>query len=307
MSEYDVMIIGGGPAGLSAATLLGAEGKRVLLLERESDIGGQISHSSWVENLLPFSDGFSGEHFRTETRKQIEKFGVVLVTGTPVVMLEKVATKFPQIGQGVFMLNQHYFGRAVLLATGLAPKTGDYEIDADCSVRLAPRLLETVEPGDSVLIVGGGNSAAQAALHYRRRGANVTFLVRKSLEETMDGYYVRQMEPFPQYYGDFLGADSDNGLARVAMRFTTGEIATTHFNHIHVLTGSVPDTSWLPAEVQRDDSGYVITDRRHMTTLPGLFAVGDCESDSVKRLSCAIGNAGEVARFINQYMRGELK
>lgn len=290
---YDTLVIGAGPGGLSAATTGSMEGLQVLLLEGAKVIGGQIAHSALVENLLPHAEGFSGDHFRQHALAQCSRFGVDLRTGYHAAHLTGDAS------QG-FQINNRFYGRSVILSMGVSPKKLPFTIsDPGVIINNSPA-LSPVKAGDVVVLYGGGNSVGQAAVEYHSRGAYVTVLSRRPLSETMSAYLIDKLR------------NSGVAIAVGEIDYVHGSWVVTNTNeewaadYLHVMIGSVPYTSWLPPSIKKDDSGYIITDNRHMTNVRGIFAVGDIVSNSVKRVSCAIGGANECIHYIHHFLRGEI-
>jgi thioredoxin reductase (NADPH) len=286
---YDLIIIGAGPGGLSAATTACMEGLKVLLLEDQPHVGGQISHSALVENLLPHANGFSGAHFRQNALDQCLRFGVDLRVDYHAALLEG------DMRQG-FQINRHFYGRSVILAMGVSPKKLPFPVEASKVVINNSPALSDVVDRQVVVIYGGGNSAGQAAYEYRSRGALVTVMSRRPLEETMDAYLIRKLR------------DSSVHMVVDTIDYVDGHLVSTTNNdeywpdHLHVLIGAHPRTEWLPRAISKDEHGYIVTDLTHMTTLPGVFAIGDVVSNSVKRVSCAIGNANETIHYLHHYL-----
>lgn len=289
---YDTIVVGAGPGGLSAATTASMEGIKVLLLEGSILVGGQISHSALVENLLPHAHGFSGEHFRQNALEQCKRFGVDLRTGYHVGLLKGDDTRG-------FEINNRFYGRSVILSLGVTPKPLPFAVDmTTIAINNGPE-LSPVRAGDMVMVYGGGNSVGQAAIEYRSRGAYVTVLSRRPLEETMSSYLIAKLR-------------NSNALLVVGeIDYIDGQWIYTKdnnewaANHLHVMIGSVPHTNWLPPAIHLDDSGYIVTDSRHMTSVRGIFAVGDVVSNSVKRVSCAIGCANECIHYLHRHLKGE--
>lgn len=295
---YDVAIAGAGPSGLSAAIALVCEGRKVVLLDKANYVGGQIAHSHLVENVVGYPGGFNGEQFSQDAYNQAVNLGVDLLLGHQVMMLYKHGESF--------VLHTPYGGvqaRAVLLTVGVAPKPLPFEVSLDaeegaCNITNELHLLPA-NPGEHVLVYGGGNSAGQAASYYAKRGCSVTILSRRPVQETMDGRWIAAMAELgvQAQVGEIQHVSnsvvfSSNGLEQ--------SLVTPHT--LHAFTGGAPTTAWLEGVVARDDAGYIITSLGHQTVTPGIFAAGDCEAGSVKRFSCAIGGGSEAVSSISRYL-----
>lgn len=287
---YDVAIIGAGPAGLAAAATFATEGFDTLLLEGSPQVGGQISHSYWVENMIPFAHGFSGAHFREEALQQCTRLGVTIRVGYPVALLTK-------LDNSAFEINQHYYARTVVIATGVKSKGIPFPVQdsCGCTVRSTPELYP-VTPDSHVIVVGGGNSAGQAALYYATQTDFVTLVSRRSLTYTMSNYLIKKLalESIDAVVAYIRGLESRG------MVFTNGVYLPADVVHLFIHRG--PDTSWLSRLVDRDPDGYIRADPYHRTRTPGLFAVGDCVSGTTKRVACALGAATDVVPVVMRYL-----
>ncbi len=321
--EYDVVIAGAGPAGLAAGVYGASEGLKVLIVER-SAAGGQAVTSSRIENYLGFPNGISGEELSERALKQAARFGAEIVLTRCVERLDPLADAryCVQLDGG-----QRVSACAVLLATGVEWRI----LGADGVDRLqgrgvlygASRNEATNVVGKRVFVVGGGNSAGQAAVFFSNYAAEVTILVRgKGLELTMSQYLIEQLdakknvhvEPFTTV----VRAEGEDHLERVVTRTRAADgpeiVQTRAADALFVMIGADASTTWLPESLQRDSGGYICTGRDLNTwtlerepfpletSLPGIFCAGDVRHDSIKRVSSGVGEGSMAIAFIHQYL-----
>jgi thioredoxin reductase (NADPH) len=310
---YDVCIIGAGPAGLAAALSAGSEGLRTALVERTA-MGGQAGTSSLIRNYLGFPRGVSGAELAARASEQAIVFGVDMVYGGDGVGLAvdgdlRVVT----LANGDTVTT-----RTVVIATGVAYRTlAIPSLEALVGVGVfygaamaeAPALV-----GQHAYVVGGGNSAGQAAMHLSRFAAHVTVLVRSdSLAASMSEYLITSIEHTPnievRYCTAVDGGGGDTSLEWLDLRDErTGVGERVPAAGLFVLIGADPCTDWLPEIVERDDWGYVATragtdDRGFETSVPGVFAVGDVRRGSVKRVASAVGEGSACIRHVHDHLR----
>jgi thioredoxin reductase (NADPH) len=303
--EVDLVIVGGGPAGLGAAVYGASEGLDTLLIEGTA-LGGQAGMSRRIENYLGFPAGISGTELASRAITQARKFGARTATPYRAIALE------PGADRHVVRLEDDHevAARAVILATGAdyrrlpVADLGEYE---GTSVFYAAGPPEARQCGASrVAVVGGGNSAAQAAIWLARGGALVTLLHRRGdLRETMSDYLVRDLARYGVAVRDrseiaeLHGADGR--LEAVTLR--DGDRLSVSF--LFLFLGASPCTEWLGETVARDERGFVLaSDHVLETSVPGIFAVGDVRSGSVKRCATAVGEGAMVVRFVHERMAG---
>ena len=321
--DFDLLVIGGGPAGLAAAVYAASEGLTTLVVERES-IGGQAGSSSLIRNYLGFSRGVSGAELAQRGYQQAWVFGAHFVLMREVTRLHRDGDRF--IAQ-VSDLGE-VTARVVVLATGVSyRRLGVPSIEAltgsgvyyGASVSGAAGMT-----GLRAVVVGGGNSAGQAVLHLARYAAGVTLVVRgESLREGMSSYLVDQIEATPRIRvrtrAEVVDGDGKHRLERVLVRDNaTGSKEWIPADGLYIMIGAQPRTAWLPEEVARDRFGFVLTgndaaaDHRwtadrapfpYESTLPGLFAVGDVRGGSVKRVASAVGEGSVVISEVHQYLK----
>jgi thioredoxin reductase (NADPH) len=304
--EADLVVIGGGPAGLGAAVYGASEGLETLLVEG-SALGGQAGTSRRIENYLGFPAGISGSELTSRAVTQARKFGARTATPYRALAIE------PGDGRHVVRLEDDHevAARAVVLATGAEyrrlPVAGleDYE---GISVFYAAGPPEAQRCGGTrVGVVGGGNSAAQAAVWLARGGALVTLLHRRAdLRETMSDYLIAELER----YGVAVRSQSEvaelHGAGGELEAVTLRDGERLPFTTLFLFLGADPCTDWLGDELARDAKGFVLTGEAAgaggllETSVPGIFAAGDVRSGSVKRCATAVGEGAMVVRFVHE-------
>ena len=316
--EFDVAVVGAGPAGLAAAVYASSEGLDTVVFERES-IGGQASYSSRIRNYLGFQQGISGSDLTQRAYQQAWVFG------TTFVMMSEAESIRP--GEDYLRLKASGCAEvragAVVLAMGvdyrrldvpaLEPLTG-MGVFYGASAAEAELLA-----GCEVFVVGGGNSAGQAALHLARHAKRVTILVRgPSLAASMSRYLIDEIVTRPnielRFEAEVVDASGEARLETLTVRDrSTGRDETLAADALFVMIGARPYTDWLPEEIARDDYGYVITGSSagwtlerppflFESTMPGVFAVGDVRSGSVKRVASAAGEGSVAIQQVHRYL-----
>ncbi len=324
--HYDVVVIGGGPAGLAAAVYGASEGLCVLLVERNA-AGGQAGTSSRIENYLGFPNGISGDELSERAVRQAGQFGAEMVLTREVRDVESM--NMPDGGPGYCVEldgGDRVTAKTVILATGVDWR----RLEANGVDRLIGRgvlygAARTESPtviGKEVFIVGGGNSAGQAAMFFSNYAKSVTIVVRGAgLELSMSQYLIGQIagkknitiEPFTQVVS-VNGEDHLESICTV----TSGEAPRTRkADALFVMIGADASTDWLPKDLQRDERGYVCTGRDVSdlpswngkrppflleTNLPGFFCAGDVRHDSIKRVSSGVGEGSMAIAFVHQYL-----
>jgi len=317
---YDVVIVGAGPAGLAAAVYGASEGLRTALLEREA-FGGQAGTSSLIRNFLGFPHGVSGTELAGRAFQQAWQFGAHLIYGNPGVSLaDKGSARVLTLRDGTEVRS-----RAVVIATGVSYRrlqAPGLEPLAGAGVFYGAATVEAqAMAGKPVFVVGGGNSAGQAALHLSKYASSVTVLVRsRSLAASMSQYLIREIDSAAniqvRYRVEIAGAGGDGRLQHLHLTHRdTGTVEHTPAAGLFVLIGAQPFTEWLPGTVARDQWGYILTgpdtgDRWPQqrapllleTSLPGVFAVGDVRHGSVKRVASAVGEGSIAIRLVHEYL-----
>jgi thioredoxin reductase (NADPH) len=320
--SYDVVIVGAGPAGMAAGVYGSSEGLSVLIVERCA-AGGQAGTSSRIENYLGFPEGISGEDLTGRGFKQATRFGA------EVALTRSVEKLTPSSGGYVCELDggQSVSARAVVLATGVdwrrLQAKGEDRLLGHGIFYGAARQEATNVVGKKVFIVGGGNSAGQAALFLSSYAAEVKVLVRsEGLKLSMSQYLIDQIASKANIkvlpHTQVVSVEGENHLERIEV---CGD-ASIEMEHIRfyeadalfVMIGADASTSWLPDDLERDPRGYICTGRdlttwkldRHPfpleTSLPGVFAAGDVRHNSIKRVSSGVGEGSMAIAFIHQYL-----
>jgi thioredoxin reductase (NADPH) len=323
---YDLVVVGGGPAGLGAAVYGASEGLRTVLVEREAT-GGQAGQSSRIENYLGFPHGVSGAQLADRARLQASKFGVETLLARDVVALEaRGPARVLRFADGGSIA-----AHAVVLATGVAYRS----LDVDGCARLTGRgvyygsaMTEAAACADQdVYIVGGANSAGQAAVFFSRYARSVTMLVRgPSLQASMSQYLIDQIAAIDtitvRTCTAVAEAAGDDHLERLVLQDTqTGGREEVAAGHLFVFIGAAPGTAWLDGAVVRDDRGFIPTgpgllhDGRRPagwsldrdpyfleSSVPGVFVAGDVRASSVKRVASAVGEGAMAVTLVHRYL-----
>jgi thioredoxin reductase (NADPH) len=310
--DFDVVIVGAGPAGLAAAVYATSEGHRALVVEREA-IGGQAGTSSRIRNYLGFPRGVGGAELAQRAYQQAWVFG------TNFLLMRDVARL--QARDGAFALTisdgSEVTASAVVLAMGVAYRR--LRIDAlenliDAGVYYGASVSEAQAcAGREVFVAGGGNSAGQAALHLGRYARHVTLLVRKPLlAASMSSYLRDEIDAADnvdvRLSTEIVDGGGDGRLEHLVLQdAATGDTETVAADALFVLIGANPHTDWLPSEIARDPAGYVLTggtvaSRMFETSVPGLFAVGDVRAGSVKRVASAVGEGSVVIQQVSEHL-----
>lgn len=324
----DVVIVGAGPSGLAAAVYAASEGLDVLVLEASSP-GGQAGSSSKIENYLGFPLGVSGQELAARAYHQAQKFGAQL-------LVAKGATKL-SCDRKPYVLETangtRVPARTVIIATGAEYRRLSLENLSKfegTGVYYGATFIESqLCRGDEVVVIGGGNSAGQAAVFLAQTARRVHMLVRgKGLTDTMSRYLIRRIEQNPaidlRTFTEIVSLEGDGyNLERVTWRNNqTGEAETHDIRHIFVMTGAVPSTRWLDGCVTLDKKGFIKTGTDLSTedlaaaewplarppylletSLPGVFAVGDVRGGNIKRVASAVGEGAIAVAFVHQVLQ----
>jgi thioredoxin reductase (NADPH) len=309
---HDVTVIGGGPAGLAAAVTAGSEGLRTALIERTS-MGGQAGTSSLIRNYLGFPRGISGAELASRALEQTILFGTETVYGGEAVALAADGGLLTiTLADGSTLQT-----RTVVLATGVAYRRLDIPaIEALVGLGVFYGAAMSEAPsmsGEHVVVVGGGNSGGQAAMHLARFAARVTILVRSpSLAASMSEYLIATIDRTPnvevRHQAQVVDGGGAEHLEWIEVEDTrTGARERMTTRGLFVLIGADPRTEWLPDAIERDDWGYVVTrptadGRAFSTTMPGVFAVGDVRRGSVKRVASAVGEGSVSIRYVHDHL-----
>jgi thioredoxin reductase (NADPH) len=323
---YDLIIVGGGPAGLAAAVYGASEGLSTVMIEREAP-GGQAGTSSRIENYLGFPVGLSGADLARRAVDQARRFGVEILTPQEVAGIRvEDPYRFIQLASGT-EISCH----AMILALGVSWRRLNVPgLDrlTGAGVYYGAAQTEALSCRDEdVYIVGGANSAGQAAMYFSKYARQVTMLVRgDSLTKSMSQYLIDQIADTPnitvQVHSSVVEAKGETSLEAIAIQnVLTGEIQIVPANSLFIFIGAVPRTEWLDGVVARDERGFIITgpnlkhdghrpkgwtlDRDPFlleTNVPGVFAVGDVRHGSVKRVASGVGEGSICVQFVHQYL-----
>ncbi|MEU5882566.1 FAD-dependent oxidoreductase [Spirillospora sp. NPDC047279] len=321
---YDLVVVGAGPAGLGAAVYGASEGLRTILIERHAS-GGQAGQSSRIENYLGFPDGVSGSQLADRARRQAERFGAELITTGKVVGLEtRGQARVVRQADGTEIA-----AHAVILATGVSYRrleaTGLDDL-MGVGVFYGAAMAETPSCADQeVYVVGGANSAGQAAVNLAQVAKRVHIVVRsEGLERSMSHYLIEQIAGIGNievHTGtEVTGGGGSDHLERLTLSGPGGE-RTVDCGWLFVFIGAEPRTDWLEGVVERDDRGYLLTGpdlvadgrrprdwpvQRHPyhleTSVPGVFAAGDVRADSMKRVASAVGDGAMAVALVHRYL-----
>jgi thioredoxin reductase (NADPH) len=321
---YDLIVVGGGPAGLAAAVYGASEGLRTVLIERTAT-GGQAGQSSRIENYLGFPDGVSGGQLADRARRQAEKFGAELITARTATALEvngsKRTVRFADGGS----IDAH----AVILATGVAYRQlaaeGCTELTGKGVYYGAAVSIASQCAGEEVYVIGGANSAGQAAVYLSREAKSVTLVVRgPSLEASMSHYLIQQIEQNPRIKvrtcTEVQRAVGDDHLQKlILIDNRTGSTEEVTCGRMFVFIGAAPRTEWLDGVVARDNHGFILAgpDLRNVcgwtldrpphhleTSVPGVFVAGDVRAESAKRVAAAVGEGSMAVMLVHRYLSG---
>ncbi|MEO1207533.1 MAG: FAD-dependent oxidoreductase [Pseudomonadota bacterium] len=304
---FDVLIVGGGPAGVAAGVYAGAEGLRALVVE-ETAIGGQAGTSSRIENYMGFPTGISGGDLVWRGEIQAMKFGTRFAMPRRVLSLTKRDDGFfcAELDDGLVVC-----AKAVVVATGVQyrrlPLDRLAEFEGAGVYYAATETEARYCRGSEVIVIGGGNSAGQAAMHLCRSASHVHVLVRgKSLALSMSDYLLSRLEAEPtitiHYETEIaeLHGDEDGLRAAVIRNKATGQDRRIETGGVFIMVGAAPNTGWLSGLVQLDEKGFVMTGpdigetSGYATSHAGIFAVGDVRAGSVKRVASAVGEGSVV-------------
>jgi thioredoxin reductase (NADPH) len=322
---YDMVVIGAGPAGLAAAVYGASEGLRTLVIEPEAP-GGQAGSTSRIENYLGFPSGITGMDLGRRAHIQAARFGAEFLTQRATGLRIDGQYRFVQLADG-----REVSTHVVLMAPGVQYR----KLDIPGAERLTGRgiyygaaLVETAACKDEdVYIVGGANSAGQAALHFAKVARKVTMLVRgPGLSATMSKYLIDEIERTSNIAVEtrtqVVGAEGEERLEFLRMRGPNGENCVPATS-LFVFIGAQPGVGWLPANVLRDEKGFVLAgpdlrsdgkpidgwkEQREPfmleTSVPGVFVAGDVRHGSVKRVASAVGEGSIAVQFVHQYLAG---
>ena len=323
----DVVVVGAGPSGLAAAVYAASEGLNVLVVETNAP-GGQAGSSSRIENYLGFPTGISGQDLAGRAYSQAQKFGADMIVAHSAVRLACNRKPYAVEVDG----GRKLFARAIVIATGAQYRKlplENLEQFEGAGIYYGATFIEAQLCGqEEVVVVGGGNSAGQAAVFLSQTAKRVYMLVRAGqLADTMSRYLIRRIEEIPTITlltnTEIVGLEGHERLECVRWRNNrTGEEETHDIHHIFLMTGASPNTDWLKDCVARDEKGFIKTGPdlgdddlvkahwplpRHPylleTTLPGVFAVGDARANNVKRVASAVGEGSISIHLVHKALQ----
>jgi thioredoxin reductase (NADPH) len=325
LAEYDTMIIGGGPAGLAAAVYAASEGLRTLVVEREAP-GGQAGTSSRIENYLGFPSGVSGDELASRALKQARRLGAEILVTRSVDRID------PQRRHAYLDGGDAVLARTIILATGVTWRhltiEGFDRLIGKGIYYGAARSEANATHGLDVHLIGAGNSAGQAALHFANHARTVTLVVRgASLEKSMSHYLVEQLAGKSnvkvQLRSEVVAVHGDMHLTAIDIRDGAGGKERRHdCGGLFVFIGADAATDWLPVEIARDARGYVLTGDDVVkagcwsqsrdpylleSSMPGVFACGDVRLSPVKRVASAVGEGSMAIAFVHRYLQQDAR
>ncbi|KYC38460.1 fused response regulator/thioredoxin-disulfide reductase [Scytonema hofmannii PCC 7110] len=327
---YDLIIIGGGPAGLAAAVYGASEGLRTVMIEREAP-GGQAGTSSRIENYLGFPVGLSGGDLARRAVTQAKRFGVEILTPQEVTGIRlQDQYRIVQLGDG-----NEISCHAMILALGVSWRRLDIpglERLTGAGVYYGAAQSEALScQGEEVYIIGGANSAGQAAMYFSRYAKHITMLVRAdSLTKSMSQYLIDQIAETPNItvktQTSVIEVKGETSLEAMTLQNSlTGETQTVRATSLFIFIGAVPRTDWLDGAIARDERGYILTGSDLQkdgspikgwtlerdpflleTNIPGIFAVGDVRHGSIKRVASGVGEGSICVQFVHRYLSNVL-
>jgi thioredoxin reductase (NADPH) len=319
-TSYDVVIIGGGPAGMAAAVYGASEGLKTVLLEREAP-GGQAGTSSRIENYLGFPFGVSGDELSTRALQQARRLGAEIVVTRSVERLD--------VSSGTLFLEggETLKARTIVLATGVSWRSLAIESLERLTGRGiyygAGRSEASAMQGRDIFMIGAGNSAGQAALFFANYARSVTLLVRgETIEKSMSHYLVAQLSGKPNIsvslQSEVTAVYGGESLEEIEIiNRKNNKLQKVKAEGLFILIGADASTDWLPSEIARDKNGYILTGKDVLssglwkaergpllleTSVPGIFAAGDIRAGSVKRVASAVGDGSLSITLARQYL-----
>jgi thioredoxin reductase (NADPH) len=322
---YDLAIVGGGPAGLAAAVYGASEGLRTVMVEREAP-GGQAGMSSRIENYLGFPSGLSGADLARRAVVQARRFGVEILSAEATAVRLDGPYRFLKLADGA-ELSCH----ALLVATGVQWRKLDapgVERLTGAGIYYGAAMTEAMSTKDEdVFVIGGANSAGQAAMYFSKYARRVVMLVRgSSLAASMSQYLINQLKETSnvqiEFNSSIVEAHGEDHLEAISVLCsTTNEVNKVPANSLFIMIGAAPNTQWLADVVERDARGFIYSGRDLMrdgkrpkgwpldrdpglleTNVPGIFVVGDVRHGSVKRVASGVGEGSVAISFVHQYL-----
>jgi len=317
--HYDLVVVGGGPAGLAAAVYGASEGLRTVMVEREAP-GGQAGQSSRIENYLGFPAGLSGSDLARRATDQARRLGAELLTVKEAVALRpEGAARLLELSDGATLS-----ASCVLIASGVSYRqldTPGFPELTGAGIYYGAAMTEARAcRGQHIIVIGGANSAGQAAVYFSGYAASVTMLVRSSLEKSMSSYLIEQIAGLENVNvrigSTATAAEAQDGqLRRVRIEGPDGE-ETLPADACFVFIGASPRTDWLEGTLARDERGFILAGRDVQdngwplarepyvleTSVPGVFVAGDVRARSIKRVASAVGEGSMAVSLIHEYL-----
>jgi thioredoxin reductase (NADPH) len=322
---HDLIVVGAGPAGLAAAVYAASEGLDILLIESHAP-GGQAGASSRIENYLGFPNGVSGQELATSATRQAQKFGAKMAVARAIVELRCQRRPYELVMDD----GTAFFAQTIVIATGACynkPMALALDRFAGRGIHYGATHIESqLCEGEEVVVVGGGNSAGQAAVFLSQTARRVYMLVRAAdLAESMSRYLIQRIIGNPSIEllcnSELVGLEGESDLDEVNwINNQTGQMRSAPARHLFVMTGASPNTNWLRGRLALDDKGFILTGRdlplavepdqspswrlsrppqMLETSLPGVFAVGDVRSGSIKRVAAAVGEGSASVSLVH--------
>jgi thioredoxin reductase (NADPH) len=323
---HDLIVVGAGPAGLAASVYAASEGLDILLIESNAP-GGQAGASSRIENYLGFPTGVSGQELATSATRQAQKFGAKMAVARAIVQLRCERRPYELVMDDGTV----FFARTIVIATGACynkPAAVCLDRFAGRGIHYGATHIESqLCEDEEVIVVGGGNSAGQAAVFLSQTARRVYMLVRAAdLAESMSRYLIQRIIGNPSiellYNSEIACLEGGNDLEEVRwVNKLTGQVSSAPARHLFIMTGASPNTNWLRGRLALDDKGFILTGRDlpsavepdrnplwplarspHMleSSLPGVFAVGDVRAGSVKRVAAAVGEGATAVSLVHR-------
>jgi thioredoxin reductase (NADPH) len=322
---YDVIIIGAGPAGLAAAVYAGSEGLKTLLVEKHSP-GGQAGTSSRIENYLGFPKGVSGSELTRRAVTQATRFGIEFLTPQEALNI----TSSHQYKTVHLADGSEIHARSIIITTGVAYRQLETKGIAELTgagVYYGAATIEALQTrGKQVYVIGGGNSAGQAALHLAKFAERVCIVIRKKdLSGTMSSYLIDQIAKTPNVTilseTEVIEARGSEHLESLVLKTSDGEERVVPADALFILIGARPYTDWVKADILKDERGFIVTGRDLLTReyfkaewplrrdpylletcSPGIFAAGDVRAGAMNRVASAVGEGAMAVSFVHQYL-----
>jgi thioredoxin reductase (NADPH) len=321
LPDYDVVVVGAGPAGLAAAVYGASEGLRTVVVEREAP-GGQAGTSSSIDNYLGFPAGVSGDELASRALQQARRLGAEILVTRSILRIDPDTRQVHLDGGDVLR------ARTIILACGVSwrrlPLDGFERLAGKGVSYGASRSEATSTHGEDIHIVGAGNSAGQAALFFSTHARSVTLLCRgDSLAKSMSRYLIDRLATRAnievRFGAEVAGVQGDAALEAIDVRDrASGEVARLSSGGLFIFIGADAETAWLPDDIALDPNGFVLTGADVApsgrwtlirdpylleTSVPGIFACGDVRFAPVKRVAAAVGEGSMAIAFVHQYLR----